>query len=437
MPPVDLLILPRWIVPVEPAGVVLTDYALGITGDSISFVAPKETALLHSAKEILDLPDSLLIPGLINAHGHAAMTLFRGMADDLPLQKWLQEHIWPAEARWISEGFVRDGADLAIAEQLLNGVTCFSDMYFYPEVMCQQVHHSGIRAVINVPVMDFEVPGIRGADDAIRQAIALFNDFKHHPRIQIALGPHAPYTVNNENLEKLQVVLGQTDIGIQMHVHETAFEVSESLEQHGMRPLTRIAELGLLGPRFQAVHMTQVDQSDIELLIQNNCSVVHCPSSNLKLASGFCPVNQLWNAGVNVALGTDGAASNNNLNMLEELHLAALLAKAVANDATALNAHQALRMATLNGARALGLEQQTGSLEAGKLADILSINLSSLLVQPVYDPVSQLAYATNNDAVEHVWVGGKQLVKNRQLTRMDEQELKAKARAWGDKITRA
>lgn len=437
MPPVDLLILPRWIVPVEPAGVVLTDYALGITGDSISFVAPKETALLHSAKEILDLPDSLLIPGLINAHGHAAMTLFRGMADDLPLQKWLQEHIWPAEARWISEGFVRDGADLAIAEQLLNGVTCFSDMYFYPEIMCQQVHHSGIRAVINVPVMDFEVPGIRGADDAIRQAIALFNDFKHHPRIQIALGPHAPYTVNNENLEKLQVVLGQTDIGIQMHVHETAFEVSESLEQHGMRPLTRIAELGLLGPRFQAVHMTQVDQSDIELLIQNNCSVVHCPSSNLKLASGFCPVNQLWNAGVNVALGTDGAASNNNLNMLEELHLAALLAKAVANDATALNAHQALRMATLNGARALGLEQQTGSLEAGKLADILSINLSSLLVQPVYDPVSQLAYATNNDAVEHVWVGGKQLVKNRQLTRMDEQELKAKARAWGDKITRA
>lgn len=434
--PVDLLILPRWLVPVEPAGVVLENYGLGITGDRISLLAPREHALRHPAAEVLELPDSLLIPGLINAHGHAAMTLFRGMADDLPLHSWLQDHIWPAEARWVSEEFVRDGSDLAIAEQLLNGVTCFSDMYFHPEVVCQQVHHSGIRAAINMPVMDAQVPGIRGADDAIRQGLALHDDFRHHPRIQIGFGPHAPYTISNENLHKLLVVLDQTDISVQMHVHETAQEVRESLEQHGKRPLARLAELGLLGPRFQAVHMTQIDSGDLELLVQNNCSVVHCPSSNLKLASGFCPVDRLWQAGVNVAIGTDGAASNNNLNLLEETRTAALLAKAVAGEATALNAHQALRMATLNGARALGLEQQTGSLQEGKLADLVSVNLSSLRVQPVFDPVSQLIYATGSDCIEHLWVGGKQLLKQRQLLRMDKQQLTEKARYWGEKISK-
>lgn len=430
----DTLLLPKWLVPVEPAGVVLENYGIAIEGDRIALITPRERALKHQYRQVLELPDSMLIPGLINAHGHAAMTLFRGMADDLPLQIWLQEHIWPAEARWVNADFVRDGTDLAIAEQLLGGVTCYSDMYFHPDIACQQVHHSGIRAQICMPVADFPMPGLRNAEEALRLGLELHDDFKQHPRINVALGPHAPYTLSDDNLDKVAALLNQLDIGVQMHVHETAHEVEESLKLHGKRPLARIAEHGLLGPNFQAVHMTQIDNSDLDLLLANNSSLIHCPHSNLKLASGFCPVDRVWQAGINVALGTDGAASNNNLSMLEEMRTAALLAKAVSRSATALNAHQTLRIATLNGARALGLAEQTGSLEVGKLADLVSINLSGLSAQPVHDPISQLVYACSNDAVEHVWVGGKQLVNNQQLTRMNAAEIRAKASEWRKRI---
>lgn len=430
----DTLLLPRWLVPVEPAGVVLENYGVVIDGDRIALITQRQQALKHQYKQVLELPDSMLIPGLINAHGHAAMTLFRGMADDLPLHIWLQEHIWPAESRWVNTDFVRDGTDLAIAEQLLGGVTCYSDMYFHPEIACQQVHHSGIRAQICMPIADFPMPGLRNTDEALRLGLELHDDFKQHPRISAALGPHAPYTLSDDNLSKVAALLHQLDIGVQMHVHETAHEVAESLKLYGKRPLARIAEHGLLGPSFQAVHMTQIDHSDLDLLLANNCSLIHCPHSNLKLASGFCPVDRVWQAGINVALGTDGAASNNNLSMLEEMRTAALLAKAVSGSATALNAHQTLRMATINGARALGLAEQTGSLEVGKLADLVSINLSGLSTQPVHDPVSQLVYACSNDAVEHVWVGGKQLVCNRQLTRMDTAEIRAKTDQWRQRI---
>lgn len=433
-PTYDTLLLPRWLVPVEPAGVVLENYGLAIQGDRITLLAPRERALKHQYDQIIELPDSLLIPGLINAHCHAAMSLFRGMADDLPLHTWLNDHIWPAEARWVNEDFVRDGTDLAIAEQLLAGVTCYSDMYFYPQIACQQIHHSGIRAQICVPLADMPMPGIRDADDALRQALELHDDFRQHPRLNIALGPHAPYTVNDDNLAKLAALLNQVGMSLQMHLHETAREVEDSLNQYGKRPLARIAEHNLLGPNFQAVHMTQVDAEDLELLQAHNCSLIHCPQSNLKLASGFCPVDRIQQAGINVALGTDGAASNNTLDLIEEMRTAALLAKAVAGNASALNAHQALRMATLNGARALNLHEQTGSLEVGKLADLTSVNLSALACQPVYDPASQLVYASNASAVEHVWVGGKQLVKNRQLLRMDEADIKQRANQWRERI---
>ena len=430
----DTLLLPRWLVPVEPAGVVLENYALAIRGDSIALLAPRERALKYSYGQVVELPNSVLVPGLVNAHGHAAMSLFRGMADDLPLHSWLQDHIWPAEARWVGEDFVRDGTDLAIAEQLLAGVTCFSDMYFYPEVACQQVHHSGIRAQICMPVADAPMPGIRNVDEALRLGLALHDDFRLHPRIDLSFGPHAPYTLGDEGMAKLAGMINQIDIGVQMHLHETAREVEESLQRYGKRPLARVAGHGLLGPQFQAVHMTQVDAADLELLLANNCSLVHCPQSNLKLASGFCPVDRVWQAGINVALGTDGAASNNTLDLLAEMRVAALLAKAVSGNAGALNAHQALRMATLNGARALGLQDKTGSLEAGKLADLVSINLSALSAQPVYDPVSQLVYACHGGAVDHVWVGGKQLVHNRQLLRMDSEAIRARASQWRARI---
>ncbi|CAD5109697.1 TRZ/ATZ family hydrolase [Zestomonas carbonaria] len=432
--PLDLLLLPTWLVPVEPAGVVWRDHALGVRDGRIVLLAPREEAMLHAAKEIRELTGCLLAPGLINAHGHAAMSLFRGLADDLPLMTWLQDHIWPAEARWVDEEFVRDGTELAIAEQLKSGITCFSDMYFFPEIASELVHKSGIRAQMCIPVLDFPTPGARDAGEALRKGLKLFDDLKLHPRIKVAFGPHAPYSVSDDKLENVRMLAEELDAGIHMHVQETAFEVQQSLELHGVRPMARLSRLGLLGPRFQAVHMTQVDDEDLALLVESNSSVIHCPESNLKLASGFCPVERLWNAGVNVAVGTDGAASNNDLDLLGETRTAALLAKAVAGSATALDAHRALRMATLNGARALGLDEQTGSLELGKSADMVAFDLSRLAQQPVYDPVSQLIYASGRDCVQHLWVGGKQLLDDGHLTRLDEQRILVTARAWGERI---
>lgn len=430
----DLLLLPTWLVPVEPAGVVLQEHALGIRDGQIVFIGPRSAAARLQAREIRELPGQLLAPGLVNAHGHAAMTLFRGLADDLPLMTWLERHIWPAEARWVSEAFVRDGTDLAIAEQLQGGITCFSDMYFFPEVAAERVHASGMRAQISVPVLNFPIPGARDADEALHKGVELFNDLKHHARVSTAFGPHAPYTVSDENLEKIRVLADELDAAIQMHVHETAGEVHDALQQTGERPLARLARLGLLGPRFQAVHMTQVDDDDLALLVESNSNVVHCPLSNLKLASGFCPVEKLWQAGVNVAVGTDGAASNNSLDLLGDTRTAALLAKAVAGSATALDAHRALRMATLNGARALGMEANIGSLEIGKAADLTSFDLSGLAQQPVYDPVSQLIYASGRNCVRHVWVAGKHLLDEGRLTRLDENRLRDMAGAWGERI---
>ncbi|CRM21856.1 N-ethylammeline chlorohydrolase [Pseudomonas brenneri] len=433
--PLDLLLLPTWLVPVEPAGVVLKEHGLGIRDGRIAYIGPRTQALKLAAHEVRELPGILLSPGLVNAHGHAAMSLFRGLADDLPLMTWLEKHIWPAEAKWVDEAFVRDGTDLAIAEQIKGGISCFSDMYFFPKIASERVHNSGIRAQIAIPILDFAIPGAATADEALRQGIELFGDLKHHPRIKIAFGPHAPYTVSDANLEKVRVIAEELDAAIHMHIHETAFEVQQSVEQYGERPLARLARLGLLGPRLQAVHMTQISEDDLALLVESNSSVIHCPESNLKLASGFCPVERLWQAGVNVAVGTDGAASNNDLDLLGETRTAALLAKAVAGSASALDAHRALRMATLNGARAMGLEAEIGSLEVGKAADIVAFDLSGLAQQPIYDPVSQLIYATGRDCVKHLWVGGKQLLDDRQLTRMDEQQLSATAAAWGRRIS--
>ncbi|WP_423836843.1 TRZ/ATZ family hydrolase [Stutzerimonas stutzeri] len=433
--PLDLLLLPTWIVPVEPAGVVLKNHALGVRDGRIVFIAPREDAIRYVSRETRDLSGMLLAPGLVNAHGHAAMTLFRGLADDLPLMTWLRDHIWPAESRWVDESFVQAGSELAIAEQLQSGITCFSDMYFFPEVVSQLVHKLGIRAQITIPVLDFPIPGARDADESLRKGVALFDDLKHHPRLSIAFGPHAPYSVADNKLDTIRTLVAEMDVGIHMHVHETAHEVDEAISKHGERPLARLARLQLLGPRFQAVHMTQVNDEDIALLVEHNCSVIHCPESNLKLASGFCPVERLWEAGVNVGIGTDGAASNNDLDLLGETRTAALLAKAVAGSATALSAHRALRMATLNGARALGLDEHTGSLEVGKFADMVAFDLSRLAQQPVYDPVSQLIYSSSRDCVRHVWVGGKQLLDNRKLTRIDEERVIATAREWGEKIS--
>lgn len=432
--PLDLLLFPTWLVPVEPAGVVLRNHAIGVREGRIALIAPREQVSGYVASETLDLSGMLLTPGLVNAHGHAAMTLFRGLADDLPLMAWLREHIWPAEKKWVDEHFVRAGTELAIAEQLQSGITCFSDMYFFPDIVSELAHKHGVRAQIAVTILDGTTPGSRDANEALRKAVSLFDDLKHHPRLSVAFGPHAPYTISDAKLESIRTLAAEMDACIHMHVHETAHEVQEAMRMHQERPLARLARLQLLGPRFQAVHMTQVNDEDLALLVEHNCSVIHCPESNMKLASGFCPVERLWEAGVNVAVGTDGAASNNDLDLLSETRTAALLAKAVAGSATALDAHRALRMATLNGARALGLEDHTGSLELGKFADMVAFDLTRLAQQPIYDPVSQLIYSGGRECVKHLWVGGKQLLQDRQLLRMDEQRVIATAQEWGRKI---
>jgi 5-methylthioadenosine/S-adenosylhomocysteine deaminase len=433
---VDLLIFPRRIIPIVPAEQVLTEHALAIRDGRIVGIIPAAQARKLQAEQVVELPEHVLMPGLINAHGHAPMTLLRGFADDYPLQTWLNEHIWPTEARWVSEEFVRDGAQLAIAEMLRSGTTCFADMYFFPNVIAHTAQEIGMRAQLLVPIFDFPTAWGSDASDYIHKALQLRDDFKHSDLITAGFGPHAPYTVSEEPLAKVAMYAAELDAPIQIHVHETQQEVDESLQKFGERPIARLNRLGLLGPRTMCVHVTALNDDDIALLKQNNCHVVHCPESNLKLASGFAPIQKLRDAGINIAIGTDGAASNNDLDLFSELRTAALLAKAVSGNAAALPAFAALEMATLNGARALGLDEHIGSLEMGKLADIIAIDCSEIENQPLYHPVSQLVYSNTGSRVSHAWIGGKLMLENRQPTTINLHDLKERVVAWQQKIAR-
>ncbi len=432
---IDTVIHARWVVPVQPAGEVYDNHAIAIHENRIVEVLPSSKATeKYQATEEIHLPNHVLIPGLINAHTHAAMSLFRGLADDLPLMDWLENHIWPAETRWVNPEFVRDGTRLAIAEMLRSGTTCFNDMYFFPDQCAQVSHEIGMRACVGLIVIDFPTAWAANPEEYFNKGLAVHDSYRSNPLIHTAFAPHAPYTVSDEPLTHIATLVEELDIPIHMHLHETASEVTMAFEANAMRPLQRMQALGILGPRLMAVHMTQLAAEEIEQLVQYGVSVVHCPESNMKLASGTCPVHQLQKAGINVALGTDGAASNNDLDMFAEMRSAALLGKLVAGDSCAVPAHVALQMATLNGARALGLEAITGSLEAGKSADLTAVDLSSLETQPVYDPISQLVYAAGREHVSDVWVAGRQLLKDRRLVTIDEQELLARAHSWQSRI---
>ncbi len=432
---IDLLIKARWIIPVVPENRVLENCALAIHEGKILAIIPSDGAdQRYSAREVINLGSHAILPGLVNAHGHAAMSLLRGYADDHPLHTWLNDHIWPAEGRWVSEEFVHDGTELAIAEMIKTGTTCFADMYFYPEQAAQACLDARIRCQLAFPILDFPTAWGLGPDEYLSKGLNLHDTFRSNHLINVAFGPHAPYTVSNAPLQKIAMLAHEMDMPIHIHLHETAQEVSDSIKQYGCRPIQRLMDLGLLSPLTQTVHMTQIDETDVNLLRISGAHVIHCPESNLKLASGFCPVDRLLKAGVNVAIGTDGAASNNDLDLFSEVKTAALLAKAVAGDATALSAHAALRMATLNGAKALGLDEQIGSLEIGKSADITAIDLGELAMQPVYNPASQLVYTHSGQAVTHVWVEGKCLLKNRELQTLNEREILGKANWWRKQI---
>ncbi|MBU2710351.1 TRZ/ATZ family hydrolase [Zooshikella harenae] len=432
---VDTIIEAGWVIPVNGDKEVLQNHALVINGGTIIAIIPNEQVLnQYQPTNHQQLPNHALIPGFINTHCHAAMSFFRGKADDLPLMTWLNEHIWPAESQWVSAEFVHDGTQLAIAEMLRCGTTTFSDMYFFPEVAARVALDAKIRSQISFPIMDFPTPWAKDPDEYIHKGLEVFDQFRHQSMTRIMFGPHAPYTVSDEPLKRIATLSEQLDAAVQMHIHETPTEVDEGLAKTGKRPLQRLHDLGLLSPRLQCVHMTQITEADIQLLLQTGAHVVHCPESNLKLASGFSPVDQLLKAGVNVSLGTDGAASNNDLDMLGEMRTAALLAKAVAEDAAALSAHEALAMATINGAKTLGIDDITGSLEVNKAADVTAINLDELENLPMYHPVSQIVYTASSRQVTHVWVDGNLVLNNRELTTLDIDYLKANTLRWKEHI---
>ena len=431
----DLIIRARWTAPVAPDDAVLENHALVVRGECIVDLLPAPLAAQKwQAAETLELDRHLLIPGLINTHTHAAMSLLRGLADDLPLMVWLEQHIWPTEARWVDESFVRDGTRLAAAEMIRSGTTCFGDMYFHPDTTARAAMEAGLRAVVCSPVFDSPSPMGEGPEDYLRIATETIDSWRHEPRLTLGFGPHAPYTISDDPLLRIQTLAEELDAPIMMHVHETAGEIQQAVAATGERPLARLARLGLLSPRLLAVHMTQLTDEEIAQLAQTGTSVAHCPESNLKLASGFTPVQRLLEAGVNVALGTDGAASNNDLDMIGEMRCAALLAKGVSLRADAVPAATALRMATLNGARALGLEAQTGSLEIGKQADIIAVDLGAPETQPVYDPVAQLVYAASREQVSHSWVAGRCLMAERRLITLNPAQLIKAAEGWQRKI---
>ena len=401
------LIHARWVLPVEPEGAVLENHSVAVRDGRIEALLPRAQASSRfSGYESFELGEHVLIPGLVNAHTHAAMCLMRGLADDLPLMRWLEEHVWPAEKRHASPQFVHDGTLLACAEMLRAGITCFNDMYFFPEAAVEAGLAAGMRMAAGLIVFDFPTAYAADPDDYLRKGLALRDRFQEHPRISFCLAPHAPYTVSDATFRKVATLAAELDLPVHVHLHETREEIARSLAEHGCRPLERLRRLGLLGPSLLAVHAVHLDKPEIDLLARHRSSVAHCPSSNLKLASGFAPAEALRRAGVNVCLGTDGAASNNRLDLLTEMRTAALLAKAVASDAQAFPAHAALRAATLAGAQALGVSATIGSIEAGKAADLVALAMRGPELAPCYDPASQLVYAAGREHVSHVWVDG-------------------------------
>lgn len=431
---VDLSIRAAWIVPIEPPG-ALAGHTLLVDGGRIVAVVPDAVAAIdYVARERLALDRHVVMPGLVNAHTHTAMTLLRGVADDVPLTEWLTEHIWPRETRFVTPEFVHDGVLLGATEMLRGGITCCNDMYFYPDAAARAYQAAGMRAVLGLPVLDFPTPYASDSDAYLHAGLAARDAFKHAPRLHWMLAPHAPYTVGDATFEKVVTFARQLDLSLQTHLQETRQELADAIDATGESPLARLDRLGATGPGFLAIHAVHLSTGDAERLAAQQCSVAHCPTSNMKLASGIAPVTDLLARGINVALGTDGAASNNRLDLFSEMRLASLLAKVSTADAAALPASTAVRMATLGGAKALGLDELIGSLVPGKQADVIAVDLGDIDDAPVYDPISHLVHVASRERVTDVWVCGQHVVRERRLTTIDESMLAARTRLWQQKL---
>lgn len=432
---IDTLIEARWVIPVESDRRVLENHAVAVSNGHIESVLPvTEARQRYNPATVVTLNDHALVPGLINLHTHAAMALMRGLSDDLPLMDWLNDHIWPAEQTHVSDAFVHDGTRLACAEMLLGGVTTFNDMYFFPRAAARAAMEAGMRAAVGMIVIDLPSAYASDAQDYLSKGLAFRDEMKGNPLLHFCFAPHAPYTVNDEHLRHVATYASELDLPVHIHLHETRDEIDGSLKTHKVRPLQRLHDAGLLGPGLIAVHAVHLTAEEIALLARYGCHVAHCPSSNLKLGSGIAPVTAMLAAGLNVGLGSDGAASNNRLDLFTEMRLAALLAKGTSHDATAIPAWQALEMATINGAKALALDDRTGSITAGKLADLTAVDLSGIATAPCYDPVSHLVYAAGREHVTDVWVHGRRVVDRGQLTSLDKNELIARSHYWRDRL---
>jgi len=433
--PCDEVIEAGWIVPVVPHGVALADHALVVDGDRITAVLPRaEAQARYAPRSTTHRPDCVLLPGLVNAHTHNPMTLLRGVADDLALMPWLTQHIWPIEAAVMSPAFIADGCELAVAEMLRGGTTCCNENYFFPDVQAATYRRLGFRAVVGLPFIEFPSAWAATPAEYFDKGLEVRDNYRNDALVSFSFAPHAPYTVSDASFERIRMLAEQLDLPVHVHVHETAQEIEDSLAQHGQRPLARMDRLGLVNERLVAVHMTQLTPAEIALCAERGVSVAHCPQSNLKLASGFCPAEALRRAGVNLAIGTDGCASNNDLDMFDEMRCAALLAKGVAGDATAMDAASALRAATLDGAKAIGLGERIGSLEPGKQADVICVAMDSIETQPMYHAISQLVYATGRQQVRDAWIAGRRKLADRVLVDMDMPSVLARAAGWRARI---
>ena len=437
---VDLIIEARWVLPIVPRNKMLERTAVVISNGVIQDLLGIEASKLkYSAIKTIHLMDHVLIPGLINLHTHMGMTLMRGLADDKALMPWLEKHIWPAEQHLVSERFVRDNALFACAELLSGGVTCFNDMYFYPQATADAALQAGIRAQLGLVVLEFPTAYAADADDYIQKGLEARDGWRNNPLLTSSIAPHAPYTVADATFEKVITYAEQLGMGVHTHLHETTDEISRSIDQHGVRPIRRMANLGLLGPNVTAAHCVQMNDEDVSLIKSYGVHVAHCPSSNLKLGSGVAPVSNMLNETINVGIGTDSAASNNRLDMFTEMRLAALLAKGSTGDASVVPACQALEMATINGARALGLDDKIGSLEIGKLADLAAIRIADVETLPCFDPISHLVYVCGREHVSHVWVSGdlryeKPVNQSGVFANIEPLELKEIAFLWQSKL---
>ena len=435
MTPANFAVHADAIIPVSGPNKVLHFHSIVVRDGIIDTLLPHAAARALLDVEHIELPGHVVMPGLVNAHGHAAMTLLRGFADDMSLSSWLNDKIWPLEARWVSPEFVRDGTAIAAAEMLLSGIATTSDMYFFPDIAAHSLRAAGMRTQLVFPVLDIETAWAKNAEAYFEKGLALRDYFRNDDLVDIGFGPHSTYTVEESLLSRTATLANELDAAIQIHLHETTAEVLAHVEATGERPIDLLARIGLLGPRTQCVHMTALGSQDIVTIAAHGAHVVHCPRSNMKLASGACPVKKLRDAGVNVALGTDGAASNNRLNGMAEMQSAALLAKLESGDPAALSASEAIQMATLDGARALGLDHVTGSLEAGKSADFIAIDMTGIHMAPNHQVESNIVYAATGNEVTHSWIAGKNTVKNGQLQSVDSDALRHKAADWRAKLS--